>query len=728
MKKFCALSLVLYSFSIFAQTIDNHIKVDQFGYLITAQKIAVISNPQTGYNSASTFSPGTGANQYQVRKISDNSAVFTGTLTAWNSGATHGQSGDKVWWFDFSSLTTTGSYYIYDATNNVRSYQFEIGDCVYSEVLKQAVRSYYYQRCGISKLAAQAGTGWADGSCHKGIQQDNDCRLYSNTNISTSKNLSGGWHDAGDYNKYVNFTWGALIDLLQAYEEDPQVWGDNYNIPESGNGIPDLLDEIKYELDWLLKMQQSNGSVLSIVGGGSASPPSADSDYRRYGPATTSATLTCAGIFALAAIQYNAAGMTAYGATLQTAAENAWTWANTNTNVTFYNQPAGLGAGEQEMDANGRWSRKLCASAFLYVLTGNATYKTYFEGNYQTHPGGGYWYTWQYTYPFESDIQDAMLYYTKASGADATVVSNIKSRYANPTKNNADNYQGYVNSTDAYRAYFQDNNYTWGSNSVKCHQGLMYTNMIEYNLDAATNTGYKNAAAGYIHYIHGVNPTAFAYISNMGSYGAENSINEFYNSWFADGSALWDRKGTSTYGPAPGFIPGGPNKNYSRDNCCNSSCGGSFDAMCNTSLITPPLNQPPQKSYRDWNTNWPQNSWEVTENGIYYNASYIRLLSHFACNVPPLGLNNYFPEEHAIHIFPNPNNGSFTLELNPDKDMKVEISVFNSVGIEVFYSQEELHEGINSKKIDLENIVTGIYYVRVTAGESIYTEKIIKIR
>ncbi|MDW8394598.1 MAG: glycoside hydrolase family 9 protein, partial [Chitinophagales bacterium] len=223
-----------------------------------------------------------------------------GTITAWGGGATHAQSGDRVWWFDFSSLTIPGSYYVFDVGNNVGSYRFEINDCVYMDVLKHAVRSFYYQRCGVAKTAAHAGAGWADAACHIGTQQDTDCRLYNNTAPATSRNLSGGWHDAGDYNKYVNFTWGTLIDLLLAYEENPSVWRDDYGIPESGNGIPDLLDEVKFELDWLLKMQQPDGSVLSIVGGGGTYPPSADVAFRRYGPANTSSALTCAGVFALA--------------------------------------------------------------------------------------------------------------------------------------------------------------------------------------------------------------------------------------------------------------------------------------------------------------------------------------------------------------------------------------------------------------------------------------------
>ncbi|MBX9852827.1 MAG: glycoside hydrolase family 9 protein [Cytophagaceae bacterium] len=622
---------------------DNHIKVDQFGYRCTAQKIAVISNPVTGYNNGSTFSPGTGANQYQVRRWSDDVAVFTGTLTAWSGGATHGQSGDQIWWFDFSAYTTSGSYYIYDLTRNVGSYRFDIRDDVYLDPLKASVRSFYYQRCGVAKTAANAGTGWADPACHTGTQQDTDCRLYSNAVIGTSKNLSGGWHDAGDYNKYVNFTWGTLIDLLLAYEESPTVWADNYNIPESGNGIPDLLDEVKYELDWLLKMQQPDGSVLSIVGGGAGSPPSASTAFRRYGPANTSSALTCAGVFALAAIQYKSLGipaMTTYGNTLQTASINAYNWAVANPGVTFYNSGV-IGAGEQEVNNYGRLVRQIAAAGFLYALTGTTAYRTYFDANYNQVN----MVQWPFAYAFESYEQDMLLYYSKTAGATAAVATNIRNIYSSQiSTNNADFLPAYNSNTDAYRAYMASGNYTWGSNSTKSKSGSMFMNMIVHNLDAGNATNYRNAASGYIHYIHGVNPTAFCFLSNMSSMGSENSINEFYHSWFYDGSALWDRVGTSTYGPAPGFLSGGPNPSYNVDACCGSSTCGALNARCAAGLVTPPLGQPTQKSYKDWNENWPQNSWSVTENGIYYQAAYTRLLSKFctgSCGVLPVQLSKF---------------------------------------------------------------------------------------
>lgn len=718
---------------------DNHIKVDQFGYRCNDQKIAVISNPQTGYNSGSPFTPGTGANQYQIRDWTTNAVVFSGTLTAWNGGATHAQSGDRVWWFDFSSFTTAGSYYVFDVANNVGSYRFDINDQVYFEVLRRAVRSYYYQRCGVAKTVASAGAGWADVACHVGTQQDTDCRLYNNTNVSTSKNLSGGWHDAGDYNKYVNFTWGTLTDLLIAYEENVPAWTDNYGLPESGNGIPDLLDEVKFELDWLLKMQQTDGSVLSIVGGGWGTPPSSDAAARRYGPASTSATLTCASVFALASKIYASLGipaMTTYAGTLQTAAINAWNWANANPNVQFRNNDgnapwfsAGLGAGQQEVDDYGRLSRKVGAACFLYAITGNATYRTFFDANYnQIHL-----VQWGYAYPFETTQQDILLYYGKVTGATAATVTAIRNAYTNSMQtNNADNLPNFLNQTDAYRAYLATNNYTWGSNSTKSGQGNMFLNMIVYNLNAANATNYTNAASGFLHYMHGINPNAIVYLSNMNSYGSENSVNEFYHTWFHDGSALWDRVGTSTYGPAPGFVPGGPNPTWSLDGCCPGSCGSAAaNAQC--VALTPPTGQPAQKAYRDWNSEWPQNSWSVTENGIYYQAAYIRMLSKSTgsgtCGVS-LALEEeaeFMETDHSshsgIHLYPNPFTSEIIIRIEGDKEKLYTVALYNTQGTKAIpefsmYGGEQRPIGNGMQK--------GAYFVKVTEADAVHSFKIIK--
>jgi hypothetical protein len=704
-------------------TVTNpNIKVDQFGYTCSAQKIAIIAAPQTGQNPGLTSAtPGTGANQYQVRRWSDDAVMYSGNLVAWNSGATQAQSGDKVWYFDFSGFTETGSYYIFDTHLNHGSYKFDIINNVYDEVMKHAVRSYYYQRCGLAKVAPYAETGWTDAASHVGALQDRNCRLYNQpNNASTEKDLSGGWYDAGDYNKYVNFVWTVMIDLMLAYDQNPTVFTDDYNIPESGNGIPDLLDEVKWEMDWLLRMQQTDGSVLCVVGGGGASPPSSDTQQRLYGPATTSATSTAAAIFALGAIEFGKIpSLSAYAATLQTAAVNAYTWAANNTNVTFSNSGV-IAAGEQEVDNYGRMMRQLSAAVFLYKLTGTASYKTYVESNWpNTHL-----YQWWYAYPFESTEQDVLLYYSSISGATASVVNEIRNRYSNSVRTADDNFPNYTNQTDAYRANLKNDNYTWGSNKIKCNQAQMYLNLITYNMDATNDENYKNAASGYLHYMHGTNPLSLVYLSNMGNYGAENSVKEFYHSWFHDGSALWDRVGVSTYGPAPGFVPGGPNASYNYDNCCPSGCGSTQN---NAGCIRPAYGQPIQKMFSEWNSSWPSNSWSVTENSCGYQASYIRLLAHFmgasgGCSLSTATKNAH--NQELVTIYPNPSPSEFKLKpgtANVTGIFIVAVYDVNGVKVDLFTM-----DNLNNTIVFGQNLTSGIYNVVVQGEGLTQTIKVIK--
>src|SRR5690606_34122140 len=113
---------------------------------------------------------------------------------------------------------------------------------VYRSVLKHAVRSYYYQRAGQEKLAEHAGADWADGPSHLGSGQDAETRSWlDKDNAETAKDLRGGWYDAGDANKYTAWTAGYVRSLLRAYEHNSSAFLDDYNIPESGNGIPDIL-------------------------------------------------------------------------------------------------------------------------------------------------------------------------------------------------------------------------------------------------------------------------------------------------------------------------------------------------------------------------------------------------------------------------------------------------------------------------------------------------------
>lgn len=610
-----------------AQTLSDFIVVDQFGYLPEAPKVAVIKNPNQGFDAHLSFTPG---GNYALVDAKTGNQVFTGSLVSWKGGATDASSGDQAWWFDFSEVTETGKYYVLDNDRQVRSFEFQISPAVYNEVLKHAVRTFFYQRVGFAKNAPFAEQGWIDGASHVGNLQDKQARVYnSRTDASTEKDLSGGWYDAGDFNKYTNWTADYVIAMMFAYIENPQTWTDDYNIPESGNGNPDLLDEAKWGLDHLIRMQNDDGSVLSIVGLGHASPPSAATAQSLYGLANTSATLTTAAAFALSSPIYRSIGMEEYADELLVKAMKAWDWADANPNVIFRNNdPAngsqGLGAGQQEVDDYGRLTKKIQAACFLFAATGDTKYRDYFDANYtQVNM-----IEWTFAFPFQTENQDMLLYYTTIKDATGAVKANILSKYNTSMINTADNYPAVLNKTDPYRAHLKD--YTWGSNNIKSRQGNMFLNVPRYSDGVLNWQQARQAAIGYVNYIHGVNPLNFVYLSNMFKFGAKKGVTEFYHTWFANGSPLWDKVGVSTYGPAPGFLVGGANPSYQWDSCCPSGCGSAANNdKCNVVDLSPVLNQPRQKSYLDFNDSWPLNSWELTENSCGYQVSYIRLLANF---------------------------------------------------------------------------------------------------
>lgn len=596
------------AFAVPTAPVQPLIQLDQFGYLPDSRKIAVLADPQTGYDSALAYSPGA---TFQVRNWQTDAIVLSAAPTSWNGGAVHAQSGNIVKWFDFSAVSTWGSYYLYDPANDVRSHRFDIRDDVYRVALKHAARVFFYQRSGFAKSTPFADTRWTDTASHLGTNQDTNCRLVTDpNNAGLAKNLSGGWFDAGDFNKYVNFTHTVLHNLLFAYQHNPAVWTDDTGIPESGNGRADLLDEIQWELDWLKRMQQADGSVLSKVSVTqfqSASPPSTDTAARRYGPASTSSTLTTASIFAHAARVFASAGLTTEAADLLSRAVLAWNWADANPAVIYTN--AGFQSANPEVSNGERFARKLAAAIHLYAASGNTTYRTYVEANYLTAQP----MAWSYFYPFEAPVQDALMEYTTLAGATAAVKNEIRSR-KQTSMNGSEFLPAFTNKTDAYRAYLKNSDHVWGSNQVKSTQGLIFQAQLTYNLDPANAANHRAAAEGFLHYLHGTNPLGLVFLTNMNAHGAEKSCDEMYHGWFGDGT-VYDNATTSPKGPPPGYVTGGVNPTFAPD--------GSYAGP----LLAPPLNQPVQKSYLDWNTSFPQNSWQITEPAIYYQAAYLRLLS-----------------------------------------------------------------------------------------------------
>ncbi|MEM9846599.1 MAG: glycoside hydrolase family 9 protein, partial [Bacteroidota bacterium] len=596
---------------------ETLIRVDQFGYLPNAEKVAVLSNPQLGNNASLTYNPST---QLEVRDANTDATVYTGSISTWNNGDTHSQSGDKGWWFDFSSLSTAGEYYIYDANNEGRSHNFKIDENVYDEVLQAAFKMFYYNRCNAAKVTPYVEPGYVDGVSFTNPLQDANCRyVYDQNNSATEKDLTGGWFDAGDYNKYVTFTLSVMHNLLWAYEENPSRFGDNWNIPESGNGIPDLLDEIKWELDWLLKMTNSDDSVHVKMGAieygqNDTSPPSSNTQFPRYyGPTCTSASITNAGIFAHAAKVFSKyPSMSSYVQTLETNAINTWDYVlphlNNNTLETACDDGT-IKSGDADRTVSEQREDALVAAIHLFDLTGNSSYEQYVTNNLNDAE--------QISQPFwgcyKLALNDALLLYTTLPNTNTATVNAIVNAATTDASNNGSGFFGF-NAADLYRAFMPDWSYHWGSNQASAGYGILNLQMQKYGINPSAAADYERKASEQIHYFHGTNPMGLVYLSNMYDYGGDACANEIYHAWFNDGNPLYDHALNSTYGPPPGYVVGGPNKDYT------------------ISSLSPPFGEPMQKAYLDFNDSSPNNSWEITEPAIYYQAVYLRLLAPYAGN------------------------------------------------------------------------------------------------
>lgn len=591
------------------------IKVDQFGYQPAMQKVAVVVDPQAGFNAAEAFAPGTGSGQYQIRRWADDVVVHTGTLQPWKSGATHAQSGDRGWHYDFSALTAAGAYYIWDSARQVGSGRFEIGSAVYAPVLRHAVRMFYHQRLNHAKVAPYVDARWADAAAYERPGQDRSATSrWAKGQAATARDLSGGWMDAGDTNKYVTFAQSAVLQLLDAYRMSPAVFRDDFGIPESGNGLPDLLDELKWELDFLRRMQDASGThglflKVGVDNYTDISPPSADARPRYYLPECTSATLAGAAMFGAAHVVYRGFASQAAGAAdLLARAEAAWARAKLTTSGFTVFQTAcddgDIKAGDADVDAQGQLESSVLAAIALYEATGKAEYRAHVEANYaRVRPYNIWWWG-----PYWAPMQVALLRHAGQPGVSASVASNLRSQKSwQSGVISLTDFNGGANGTDLYRAHLADAEFNWGHNMTRSNAGLINLDFEAFGINSTSAALYRRIAEQHLHWLHGANPMGLVMLSNMASAGAESSLSEIYHTWFANGT-VWDSTRTSARGPAPGYLAGGPNTTY-------------------TGSVAGLASQPPQKAYKDWNTGWPENSWEVTEPAIYYQAAYVQLLA-----------------------------------------------------------------------------------------------------
>src|SRR5579884_355789 len=503
-------------------------KVNQLGYSLLSDKYALVS----GYADELNAVDGT---PFTVKRTSDNAVVYTGKLHLATDNDT--QSGERIFKADFSPLVIPGTYTISVAAPGVAdSVPFQIGNNVYQPLVVDATRYFYYQRQGIALDAAHAG------AYTRGVGHPQDANAPFQSGVNPPRDVSQGWYDAGDYGKYVNSGANAVSDLMWSYQLFPNEFKDNQlNIPESGNGIPDILDEAKWELDFILKMQdQSSGGFYHMVQPRSSAAPDKDTTTRYIADVNGSQTnvrptddaAMAAAALAEASISFQKFDPT-YANTLLTAARNGWNYLMANPNN--IEGPGPYNVSDDHAD-------RLWAAAALYRATGEAQYNQYFLANYQNFAS-----VWDGSRDDPEGTgnmaQTAFLDYMKAAHPDPTAKAWFATKFAawsEPVLQRSE--QGPWHNT------LQDGDYYWGSNGVVLDmmKVLAIGTIVLGGSNLITDVRVIRAVEAGMNYILGINPLETSYVSGEGA----NSISLIF-------SAAWTYEGHP--GIPKGYMPGGPN-------------------------------------------------------------------------------------------------------------------------------------------------------------------------
>ncbi|MBQ9120190.1 MAG: glycoside hydrolase family 9 protein [Lachnospiraceae bacterium] len=544
------------------------IHINQIGYLPNETKVAILTEP---------------SDVFELIYSDNHQVVFQGTPVAFSEAATDAASGDSVWLADFSELTTSGSYCI--RTANEVSASFAIGEQIYKSLKNDLIKSYYYQRCGCALLPQHAGR-FSHGCCHTAL-----ATLVGESHATLE--LSGGWHDAGDYGRYTTAAATALAHLLYAFELFPERFQEALNIPESGNGVPDLLNECRYELEWLLKMQLPDGSVFHKVSTWRHAAfvmPEEDTAPLYAYAVSSMAVGDFAAVCALAARIY-AAYDTDFSMRLTAAAIQAYRFLQAHPDFIPFRNPEGSGTGEYG-DRSDR-DERFWAAAELFRLTGEQCYwedfvQLYAEDFSKTHLGyastGGFGTLSLLTHPNFRFVSDCSL-----STHMTTEQQNIAAALFRSWCDEADNYVTFARES-GYQVAMTSKDFHWGSNMTVMNRGI--TLIVAYLL--TKNPCYRTAACNQLHYLLGRNATGYSYVTG---HGTKYIRHPHMRTIFADGIDE----------PIPGFVSGGPNAR-----------------PCDPAAPLIPADTPPMKSFAD-----VYEAYSLNEVTIYWNSPAVFVAAFF---------------------------------------------------------------------------------------------------
>lgn len=651
------------SFGAPLETINSPHKIlyNQVGYFVGKNKIINIT-------SNSSF---TGIN-YEVKNMSNNILLSgtTATSTLWADAQQHVAS------VDVSSINTPGQYTF---TTNNDQITFTVGNNIYEDLANKAFKYYYYNRASTA-ITTSHGGAWARPT---GIP-DTNVLVHSsaaNSNRPTGTVISSpkGWYDAGDYNKYIVNSGISTYTLLAAFEQyKPYYQTKNFNIPESTNTLPDILDEVCWNLDWMLTMQDKvsgggDGGVyhkLTELNFSGIMMPSDYNSTRYVVSKSTSAALNFAAVTAIASRVYAAypTQKPGYSATLLAASREAYTWAKNNPTVYFTN-PSGVSTGEYGDGYVGdefQW-----AAIELFITTNETQYKN----DININALNGSVPSW----PNTGTLGLISISHNMASIGIQINVPTFNAKLITT----ANQIRTAVNSS-AMKISMNPTDYIWGSNGTTANQVMILINAYEITND---NT-YLEAAYTATDYLLGRNGVAKCFVTG---YGSNTVLAPHHRISEADNIAL----------PIPGMLAGGPHSNASNYETCtyigNNNATEYSDTWC---------------------------SYATNEVTINWNAPlvYITNALQYYQNQAVLSTPNNLKPSNNLVLYPNPTDNEINIERNSEFNSNMDLTIYDMQGRTV--TKKTLKNG--ETKINIESLLKGVYFVKVSSEEYIGTKKIIK--
>lgn len=501
--------------------VSSPINLNQIGYLPNAAKVAVMNGDAI-------------ADEASVIDCATGNEVFKGSVSTAVKNAATGREEAR---FDFSSVTAPGTYKI--VSGSVESFEFKIGDKVYADAFKASLRMFYLQRCG-TELTADLAGDFAHPACHT-----EKATIFG---TKDKIDVSGGWHDAGDYGRYVVSGAKAAADLMLAYSLYPDAFDDDLGIPESGNEIPDVLDEVKYELDWLFKMQNSEGGVyhkVTCANFPSFVMPEEETEELIVTPVSTTATADFAAVMAMASTVFAPFDMP-YSQRCLDAATRASDYLDKHQGIEGAKNPDGIVTGEypDQNDADER----LWAYAELFKATGDTVYDDEFSalmsgGSATCNTDLGWQGVGAYAgYAYLSADKNKGKFYDVVHASFMAGIADIEA----------------TASTDSYNCSLKE--YPWGSNMTVANNG-----MLLLLFDKVENSNKGDAVAReQLNYLLGTNGTGYCFLTGFGTLSPKNPHH---------------RPSQAKKAAVPGMLAGGPNQNL-EDPYAQNVLTGTAPALC----------------------------------------------------------------------------------------------------------------------------------------------------